>query len=222
MFNGFSQQTIDFLWGLRLNNERPWFEAHKPEYRACLEQPMGELARQVHAAMAAAYPREQLNLHICRIYRDARRLHGNGPYKDHLWFTLRRAEDPAVELPVFYFEVGPEQYDYGLGYFRARPDTMARFRARIDRDPKPMESLARRYRRQTEFTLEGERYARPKGDPGKLLEPWYNLRTLALSHADAPGGLLFQPQLAQRVKEGFDALMPFYRYLVTLPADPEP
>ena len=27
MFQGFSQQTNDFLWGIRFNNERSWFEA---------------------------------------------------------------------------------------------------------------------------------------------------------------------------------------------------
>ena len=29
MFEGFSQQTVDFMWCIRFNNERPWFEAHK-------------------------------------------------------------------------------------------------------------------------------------------------------------------------------------------------
>ena len=32
MFQGFSQETIDFLWGIRFNNEKSWFEAHKEVY----------------------------------------------------------------------------------------------------------------------------------------------------------------------------------------------
>lgn len=32
MFQGFSQGAVDFLWGVRFNNERSWFEAHKQEY----------------------------------------------------------------------------------------------------------------------------------------------------------------------------------------------
>ncbi len=222
MFNGFSQESLDFLWGIRFNNERSWFEAHKQQYLDCVNTPMRELAQGVHSAMTEAYPQEHLNLKVSRIYRDARRLHGRGPYKDHLWFTLRRAEDPEVEVPVFYFELAPQYYSYGLGFYSARPVTMAKFRARIDADPRPMEKLARRYQRQKVFTLEGERYARPKGDPGKLLEPWYNRRTISLSCDCNPDGLLFQPELAQQIKEGFDLLMPFYRYLVTLYADPEP
>ena len=31
MFRGFSPETMDFLWGIRMNNERSWFLAHKNE-----------------------------------------------------------------------------------------------------------------------------------------------------------------------------------------------
>jgi hypothetical protein len=31
MFEGFSQATIDFMWNIRLNNNKEWFEAHKDE-----------------------------------------------------------------------------------------------------------------------------------------------------------------------------------------------
>ena len=32
MFTGFSDETVDFLWGICFNNERAWFEAHKETY----------------------------------------------------------------------------------------------------------------------------------------------------------------------------------------------
>ena len=85
MFQGFSQGAVDFLWGVRFNNERSWFEAHKQEYLDLVIAPLQELGRQVHAAMTAAYPKEQLNLYVSRIYRDARRLHGRGPYKEWIY-----------------------------------------------------------------------------------------------------------------------------------------
>ena len=43
MFQGFDDTTVDFLWGIRLNNERPWFEAHKQDYLDHLYRPMKEL-----------------------------------------------------------------------------------------------------------------------------------------------------------------------------------
>ena len=32
MFTGFTDETVDFMWGIRFNNERTWFEAHKETY----------------------------------------------------------------------------------------------------------------------------------------------------------------------------------------------
>ena len=45
MFEGFSQETVDFMWGIRFNNERPWFEAHKSDYQTYFLTPMKEIGR---------------------------------------------------------------------------------------------------------------------------------------------------------------------------------
>lgn len=45
MFQGFSQQTNDFLWGIRFNNERSWFEAHKQEYLDYVQAPCASWPR---------------------------------------------------------------------------------------------------------------------------------------------------------------------------------
>ena len=79
MFTGFSDATIDFLWELRFHNERPWFLEHKQVFLDTLDRPMKALAADVTAALEQAHPDRKWYLHVARIYRDARRLHGNGP-----------------------------------------------------------------------------------------------------------------------------------------------
>ena len=32
MFQGYTSETLDFMWGIRFNNDRAWFQAHKEEY----------------------------------------------------------------------------------------------------------------------------------------------------------------------------------------------
>lgn len=224
MFQGFSQETVDFLWGIRFNNERSWFEEHKQQYLDLLAAPMKELAVQTQQAMEEAYPKLQLQVKVSRIYRDARRLHGRGPYKDHLWFVLARPKSVASQgaSPCLYFEIAPEYHSVGMGYYSATPLTMAKFRARVDRDPKPMERLARQLELQDRFVLEGPMYARPKGNPGKLLEPWYNRKSLAVCWDRNCEGSLFTPQLAQEVLESFRFLMPYYQYFDGLEGDASP
>ena len=222
MFQGFSQEAVDFLWGIRFHNERAWFEAHKEEYLTLVDRPLRELGAQAAQVMGEKYPKLGLGLKVSRIYRDARRLYGRGPYKDHLWFSLRRFREQEGAVPCFYFELAPEYYSYGVGAYDPSPLTMAKLRARVDRDPKPLEKLARRLNRQSEFVLEGELYKRPKGDPGPLLSPWYNRRQITLASDHNCEGVLFTPQLADQVIQGFCFLEPYYCWLQSLAGDPPP
>ena len=89
MFQGYTQETVDFMWGIRFNNERGWFLEHKQQYQTQLLEPTRALGEQVYEGVQAMLPREPLMLKTSRIYRDARRLFGRGPYKDHLWFCVR-------------------------------------------------------------------------------------------------------------------------------------
>ena len=222
MFQGFSDQTIDFMWGIRFNNERGWFEQHKEEYLQTFYRPMQALSQEVWEAVDGAYPDLGLVRRVTRIYRDARRLHGRGPYKDRLWFTLERPAEDWEIRPAFWFELEPEGYSYGLGYYMAPPVMMAKFRARLDADPRPFSKLARQLARQERFHLEAQPYKRPKGDPGPLLSDRYNARSFSLSCDRAHDSLLFSHDLVDELAAGFGELTPFYRYFLSLEGDPDP
>ena len=94
MFTGFTDETVDFMWGIRFNNERSWFEAHKQVYLTHFYRPMCDLADEVYEVLRQKRPDAGLIRKVTRIYRDARRLHGRGPYKESLWFTV---EQPAEQ-----------------------------------------------------------------------------------------------------------------------------
>ena len=85
MFNGFTPATIDFLWGIRFNNNRDWFQQHKSEYQRDLYEPMLALAQAVREQFSI----EGTILKTSRIYRDVR-YSGGIPYKEHLWFCIRQ------------------------------------------------------------------------------------------------------------------------------------
>lgn len=221
MFTGFTDETVDFMWGIRFNNERAWFEAHKEIYLTHFYQPMRELGDELYDYIAAKRPDLGLIRKVTRIYRDVRRLHGRGPYKESLWFSIEQPSEEWTAHPTFWFELMPEGWTCGMGYYMPKPLTMAKLRARIDRDPKPLERLARRLEK-SEFRLEGAEYKRSKGDPGGLLATWYNRKSIAISRDENCGGLLFQPELAEQVIQGFRFLKPYYEYLFSLAGDPTP
>lgn len=223
MFTGFTDETVDFMWGIRFNNERAWFEAHKEIYLTHFYQPMRELGDELYDYIAAKRPDLGLIRKVTRIYRDVRRLHGRGPYKESLWFSIEQPSEEWTAHPTFWFELMPEGWTYGMGYYMPRPVTMAKLRARIDRDPDTMEKLMRKLRRQKEFVLETEDYKRPRSQaPSKLLEPWYQAKTFSITHSDQLTDELFSRDIVERLRQDFTFLLPYYDYFVTLEGDPDP
>ena len=216
MFQGYTQETVDFLWGIRFNNERGWFMEHKQIYQTALLEPTRALGGQIYDGLHAMLPDEPLQLKVCRIYRDARRLFGRGPYKDNLWLSVRTGEDDWTGRPTFYFEIAPDYYGYGMGFWSAAPALMELYRRQIDRAPGELEKLVRRFNRQDVFTLTGPDYARSKGEVSDLLRPWYQKKSLSLQHELPLDEKIFSPALADEIVENFHLLLPFYHYFSRL------
>ena len=212
----YTEQTVEFLWNLRFNNSREWFQAHKADYEALMHLPTKELANALFDHLREKYPKHDWNLHISRIYRDARRLYGRGPMNDHLWFTLW-ADREEASAPAFWFSFYPEGWDFGMGCWSQGNLVMDRFRAQIRLDPAPAERLARRLQKQDTFALAGERYKKHKIETSSLLQSWADSKWIGFACRRDHGDLDFSEQLFDFVKEGYDWLMPFYAYFLTLP-----
>ena len=212
MFEGFSRETGEFLWELSFHNERPWFQAHKEQYERCLHRPFHALAQECWRLMSERFPDRQFGLHISRIYRDARRLFGRGPYNDHLWFTVYASD--GDEGPCFWFELNAARYQYGLGVWSTRPAMMEHFRRAIDANPARFERLARQTERLPGVHIRGEEYKRPKGDRGEYLNRWYNRKYVTAEFSDDFGEALFSPELPQRLCEAYTRLMPLHDFIM--------
>ena len=223
MFTGFTDETVDFMWGIRFNNERSWFEAHKDIYLTHFYHPMRELGDEMYDFIREKRPDYPLIRKVARIYRDARRLHGRGPYKENLWFSVEQPGESWTDRPSFWFELTPDGWSYGMGYWVSKPVTMAKLRARIDRDPKTMEALMEQLNGQAEFTLDTTDYKKLRSPaPSEILEPWYRAKYFAIGHSEKLTEELFGREIVERLKQGCRFLLPYYDYFVTLDGDPDP
>jgi uncharacterized protein (TIGR02453 family) len=213
MFSGFSEKTGGFLWELAFNNERPWFLAHKQEFEDCVNTPFKALAADSIALMNERFPDFEGAVHLSRIYRDARRLFGRGPYKDHLWFTA--ADSQALrDGPAFWFEIGPAAYAIGMGFYTVTPAQMAAFRSGIDANPSRFRRLAQGLARKG-WTPGGEPYKRPKAlHDDSLIDDWYNRRWVGAEKSFDWGAPAYSKELTHILIDAWAELMPMYLYLL--------
>ena len=213
MFNGFSEKSGAFLLELAFNNERPWFLAHRQKFEEHVHTPFKALAAESYRLMTARFPDFECSVHISRIYRDARRLFGRGPYKDHLWFTLT---DSRVlhEGPSFWFELDPGACGFGMGFWGATPAQMAAYRRGIDANPARFRRLAQTVE-ELGWTPGGESYKRPRGLRGDpLLDGWYNRRWVSADKSLPLGGVVFTDALPALLVGEWAGLMPLYQFLM--------
>lgn len=214
MFQGFCKDTSDFLWDLMFNNERSWFQENKARYERVLNQPFRALAADTVDILKARHPGLDFSLHVSRIYRDARRLFGRGPFKDHLWFSVGYAIEGWHSGPMFWFEIGASDYSYGVGFFDATPAEMEAFRRSIDANPARFERIAGDMAAMENFRVFGPEYKRPKGDRGELINRWYNRRRVGLECCRDFGEELYSADLPERLALEFEKLMPLYDYFL--------
>lgn len=212
MFQGFSDRTVDFFWGVRFNNSREWLQEHKQEYLQDALYPMRELANEVYDQMKQRYPDMMFQLHISRIYRDARRLFGRGPLKEDLWFSVFGPRDVRYWGPEFFFEITPESYGYGLGVWSAGAPAMKRYREDILSGDPRIKALAEKLSNQDEIKLMGEDFAKPKGPVEPLLMPWLQKKKVYFECSKPYDEVSYSEQLTQKIVDGFSFLYPFYCY----------
>ena len=215
MFSGFSEKTGGFLWELAFNNERPWFLAHKQEFEDFVNMPFKALAADSVSLMNARFPDFSGEAHVSRIYRDARRLFGRGPYKDHLWFTA--ADSQALrDGPAFWFEISPSSYAWGMGWYSATPAQMEFLRRSVDANAPRFLRLIQTLERKG-WAPSGEPYKRPKAlHDDILLDDWYNRRWMGTEKSFDWGGPAYSASLTGAVVDAWAELMPFYRYLMEM------
>ena len=210
MFEGYSPETVDFLWGIRMNNNREWFLQHKPEYVKYLYEPTKALGAELFRPFVDK-PGELLK--VSRIYRDAR-LHHPLPYKESLWICIRQDVEWWAENPCLFFEINPEGIDYGFFIWKPRPAVMKEFRKTIASEPRKFLEMIEAVETATGQTITAGEYKHPEKCENDDLKRFYLWKEKldCTRHEDFSEDT-FGPELAQRVSDYFEKLTPLYDFL---------
>ena len=211
--------TLDFLKALKRNNNRDWFESHRPQYQLARSQ----FEAYVTALIQDLAPVEGLGGLsakdcIFRLNRDLRFSKDKSPYKTHMSAYIAPGGRKSRRLG-YYVHVSPgNQSMIAGGMHEPEPQQIARWRQAMDRDPGPFnriihEKTFRRYFGE----ISGEKLkTAPRGYPRdhpalELLRLRQVTAMRPLADKDLSGRSLVQETLRT-----FRAMKPFLRYLESL------
>lgn len=213
MFQGYSPETVDFLWGIRLNNNREWFLSHKKQYVDTLYEPTKALGAHVFQPFLE---KSGTLLKVSRIYRDAR-LHHPLPYKESLWICIRQDVEWWAENPCLFFEINPDGVEYGFCLWQPRPAAMKAFRHSISQKPDDFLGMVKNVEAAVGMEITAACYKRPEPCPDSRLDRFYLWKSnVSLIRHEDFSPETFGPELGDRVLDFFQKLTPLYDYFTRL------
>ena len=220
-FKGFTKETISFLINLEMNNSKVWFEANKAAYTEHVLLPMQHLVMDLSHGMLDIDPlfvtAPVVGKTISRIHRDTRFSKDKSPYRSNVWITFKRPSNEWQDCPCFFFEITPEAYRYGMGYYSASRDTMDKLRAVIDHRPLKFYEAISFFDEEQPFTLEGDRYKRNLNSAyDEEILTWYQRKNLYLICNKSLDSKFYQEVLVDDVLSDFKLVKDFYDFLAGL------
>lgn len=127
---------LEFIKDLQNNNNREWFNEHKPRYQKEIEL-FKSFARTLNDEMSKIDNIERYKTH--RIYRDTRFSKDKTPYKNHLSGSLVRAT--AKLRGGYYFHIEPGNSFVAGGFWAPNSPDLKRIREEIALDDKPLRRI---------------------------------------------------------------------------------
>jgi uncharacterized protein (TIGR02453 family) len=210
---------LKFLRGLRENNNRPWFEAHRGQYqeaRAHFEDYVAALI----AGLARTLPLGGLSPRDCvfRLNRDLRFSKDKTPYKPYMSAYIAPGGRKSRRLGYYvHIEPGNRSMIAG-GWHEPEPDQIALWRQAIDRDPRPFKKIVGRKAFHDTFgQIEGQKLkTAPRGYPSdhpelELLRLQQVTVSRPITDRDVQGSRLLRDSL-----HTFRVMRPFLEYLGAL------
>ncbi|OCL19354.1 DUF2461 domain-containing protein [Gilliamella sp. wkB171] len=217
IFNGFSQAGLNFLQDAWIHNSKTWFDEHRSIYDNDLVKPFKLLVEQLTPEMLKIdewfETKPAIGKTISRIHRDTRFSKDKTLYRSRLWLTFKRPNKDWKEAPAYFFEISPNSYQYGLGYYCASKQTMDIFREEIANDTAKFLEMIRCVKKP--FELVGESYIRPLiKDQDEKIATWYNRKSLAVMVTNNHIADVLDSDLPNKLIKGFKKIVPLYDYLM--------
>ena len=217
-FQGFFPETFVFLKNLAENNNKRWFDANRLIYETYVLKPLAALVGELSPFMLSIDPSFEVtpavNKTISRIYRDTRFSEDKSPFRSNMWIVFKRPGRNWKDAPGYFFEIFPEWYRYGMGYYSASPATMASFRKSIEQNKYKFLEAVSFYHETDIYQLHGDKYKKifDETQSEDLLD-WVQRKTFYLSHNASVDERLFSGCLVDDLISHLSITTPLYEFL---------
>ena len=216
----FDPKFLEFFNSLAKNNNREWFNEHKPDYLESVVKPMTQFIEEMAPRLNRiskhfiADPRPHGGS-MFRIYRDVRFSKDKSPYKLHAACQFRHDLGKDAHTPGFYVHMSADEVFFGAGIWMPPNSELIKIRDTIVDNPHAWHKV------KTDKTMKklcggisGDGLKRPpKGyDPEhQHIEDLKRKSFFVMRHQEPQ--ILFEPDFIDEVEKTFKAAKPLMDYI---------
>jgi len=126
-------QTLKFLSGLKKNNNKPWFDAHRAQYEAARIDFQNSIQLVIDALQRTDTTITGLQARDClfRVNRDIRFSNDKTPYKSNFGASIKQGGRKSI-FAGYYFHLEPGKSFIGGGLWMPEPVHLKAMRQEID------------------------------------------------------------------------------------------
>ncbi|WP_053403981.1 DUF2461 domain-containing protein [Persicobacter sp. CCB-QB2] len=136
-----SQSTFDFINELKTNNNREWFNEHKPKYQKALAEFVDLMGKMI--AIASEFDpivgQQEAKKSVFRIYRDIRFSKDKRPYKEHFGGWL--SGNPKSDRAGYYIHLEPGKCMIAGGVWQPQSPRLKSIREEISYNGEQFKSI---------------------------------------------------------------------------------
>ena len=213
----FPAETLRFLRGLKRNNRREWFEAHRGDYEAYVRQPMTAIVERLAVDLRAFAPElvASPKISLYRIYRDTRFSENKTPYKTHVAAVFPTRGLPKHEGAGAYFQIAADGVWIGGGMYLPPPPQLLAVREHIATHLNQLRAIVESPAFRRQFgALDGDTLTRvPRGFSKDSPAAEYLKYKRFVAGADFPATLATSPAFYKTLLAVIRQITPLTRFL---------
>lgn len=134
-FTGFPPETLTFLAGIKSNNNKEWFAAHRADYDATVEAAKAfveTVGPQLRAFAPDINFEPKIGASLQRLNRDTRFSKDKRLYKEQIDLWFWHGDKKSFELPGYFIRIEPEFTYVATGMMHILPPALFRYREAVD------------------------------------------------------------------------------------------
>lgn len=214
------QATVKFLKDLTKNNNKPWFDAHRPVY----ETARANYANFIQEIIDKHGKKDPSIKHLVakdcmfRINRDIRFSKNKTPYKNNFGASINRGGKKSDSTAGYYFHLQPGASFAGGGMWMPIPDDLRKIRQEIDYNFKEFKKIigSKKFKsvygdlsHEAEYKLT----RLPKGyEPGNPADEYLKLKSF-VAMIDITDKDITSKDLVKKTLNAFEALQPLIEFI---------